>query len=153
MANRLGLKARLWRERLSYTVNPPRPLCDVCGEPLGRLGRADLHESIVPRRVAMGWPKEQRGLIYVAYNCHLLHRKCHKQAHADPDLMVAIQVCRYGFTPLKVWVDTLPFRVPYNWWHRGLDERTARLMVERRAPWAWLERHDVSMYGRQGGKW
>lgn len=131
--SRNDLKIELWRGR---TYEPGSPLCDVCGESLVT-GNAtcDMHESIVRKGVAMGWSKEDRMKISVPCNCHLVHHgKCHERAHADPDLMVAIQVARYGMQHIREWIATLPFRVPFSW-HRGYDDRTARLTVERRAPW------------------
>ena len=126
---RARLKTELWRERMDYEWGSP--LCDVCGE---SLLWCDMHESIVRRGVARGWSKEDRLKIFVPYNCHLVHRHCHGLAHGNPELMVAIQICRYGWQHVMEWVASLPFKVFFAW-DRGLDENTARTMVEGQAPW------------------
>jgi len=126
------LKVRLWRERTNYDYG--LPLCDVCGEPLWG-GQCAMHESVVRRGVARGWPKEDRVKIFVPCNCHLVcHGTCHMQAHASPDLMVAIQIVRYGMQHIREWIATLPFKVPFHW-TRGLDEEGALELVRREAPW------------------
>jgi len=109
------------------------PFCDVCGHKLGH--GPHMHESIVPKRAAMGWPKGKRGLINHRYNCHLLCcERCHQWAHAHPRRMVAIQIARYGYDEVQKWIDSLEFKVPYAW-HRGLDEAEAGRLAEiRRTP-------------------
>lgn len=92
-----------------------------------------MHEAIVAKRTAMGWPKEQRGLINHQYNCVLVHAGggtgCHLWAHAHPDTMVARLIVRYGWEALDEWVKSLPFKVPFVW-HRGiLSESEAREIV------------------------
>ncbi len=125
--SRNELKARLLMEF---------PFCDVCGARLGPQNVPDMHESIVPKRAAMGWqPKERRLLINHEYNCHLLcHGPCHEWAHAHPREMVARKIARYGMDAIHEWIETLGFKVPYAW-HRGLDEAEARRLAEiRRMP-------------------
>lgn len=136
--HRHELKARLWKMRLraytstSSTLGRACPLCDVCGEPLGS-GVADMHESVVPRRIAMGW--DNSGVIMYEYNCHLVHHvECHQLAHANPIKMVAIQIVRYGWHEIQEWIDTLPFVVEYSW-HRGLTDEAAYREVHDKAPW------------------
>ena len=121
--NRKILKKYLWRDR-------PR-LCDICGEPM-RV--CDMHESIVRRGVAQGWPLKRRSDIFVPENCHLLHPKCHSDAHANPELMVAIQMLRYGREKIQEWIDSLPFRATF-YWDRGLGMRDAYELVEAHTPW------------------
>lgn len=134
---RAQLKTELWRERMNYEWGSP--LCDVCGK---SLLWCDMHESVVRRGVARGWPKEDRARIFVPCNCHLVHHgKCHELAHAAPDLMVAIQIVRYGMQHVREWIADLPFKVPFQW-TRGLCGRTARMEVERRAPWILRQKGD-----------
>jgi len=124
---RRQLKARLWRECTDWSLEPPRPRCVVCGKPLPQSGACDMHEVIVSKKVAMGWPKEQRGLINHKYNCVLVHTGggtgCHKEAHAHPDKLVAWLISRYGWYTIDDWVHSLPFKVPFAW-HQGI--RTGR---------------------------
>lgn len=124
-----AIRAQIWRAR-SWEVEGNRPLCDVCGRPL--LQSCDFHHAIVRRGIVRkAWPDI---LLDHEINICLVHRGCHKKAHADPDLLAAIQIVRYGWHTIDQWIASLPFKAPYQW-HRGLDERVAKLTVERRAPW------------------
>lgn len=121
------------RNELKAYLRRNRHKCDACGGSLG-LG-VDMHESIVPRRVVQGWAKENRDLIMVEVNCHLVHTgACHKEAHANPPLMVAIQIVRHSKMKIQAWIDSLPFKVFYAW-DRGMCEEDAFLRVEAQAPW------------------
>ena len=107
---RNALKASLWETH---------PRCAVCDEPLP--GTCDMHECIVPKRIAAGWSKKQRWLINHRYNCVLVHSGtgCHLWAHAHPRIMVAQLIVQYTWEGLDEWVGSLPFKVPYSW-HRGI---------------------------------
>ena len=118
------------RNELKASLLSARPFCDVCGERLGP--GPDMHESIVTKQTARGWPKKKRGLINHPYNCHLLcNGDCHTWAHAHPKEMVAIQISRYGYDKIQKWIDSLEFKVPFSW-HRGLDQVEADRMAEIR---------------------
>ena len=140
---RKRLKIRLWRER-AYTeawitddeiipvalASVPLPLpagvirlptCVYCGLIIKHPDNCVMHEAIVRRGVAAGWPPKERLKIHCEENCQLLHvGKCHGRAHAEPRRMVAVQIKRYGYEHLRAWINTLPFKVPYEW-HRGLS--------------------------------
>jgi hypothetical protein len=142
-------RRQLIRERLDYSRSSMWPVCDVCG----RLIQRDLavHHTIIARRHAQGWPKEQRGLIDHEYNLCILHNyHCHlKAAHGWLGLaLVAVQIVRYGWGTIDEWVNGLPpieeiggaeigglpFKVPFMW-HRGLTEAEALALVKEKVPW------------------
>lgn len=118
LSKRNELKAWLWDERADYVLESPCPRCAVCGKPVSN---PDMHEAIVPKRAAMGWPKSKRGLINHRYNCLLVcsGTGCHLQAHACPERMVAMLILMYGWDNINEWVETLPFKVRFVW-HRGI---------------------------------
>lgn len=125
---------KLWMERLSFSVDPPAPLCDICGRPV-RVNNADMHHGVIRKGTVRGWEIEKKELLNDPLDLLIVHRTpCHKQAHARPVLCVAIQIVRYGWQRLDDWVYILPFRVAYEW-HRGLDEQAARQLVKKEALW------------------
>jgi hypothetical protein len=94
-----------------------------------------MHEVIVPKRTAMGWPKKQRGLINHRFNCVLVcpggGTGCHSWAHAHPDVMVAKIIVQRGWGTLAEWVATLPFKVPFSWYRGILNEEEARDLLRK----------------------
>jgi hypothetical protein len=119
--------------RKDLMINAVR--CDICGRPVAE---PDGHHAIVSKQDVRGWPKEQRALINEPWNLLLVHgpggQRCHKVAHANPKLCVAILVGIYTWLMIDLWVDRdLPFKERFDW-HRGIAdaEEAAEIVREWR---------------------
>lgn len=118
-------KAALWYSR--------NHICDVCGKPLAFTG-TNAHHCIARQGQAMGC-RDRDAIKYEPMNIVLVHQDvCHRKAHADPILCVAIQIVRYGWSTIDEWIQSIPWKVPFSW-HRGLTAEEALRIVEEDAPW------------------
>lgn len=108
IGKRNTLKASLWRERADYSLNPPRPLCDVCAQALPMDGGCDMHEFLIRRGHV---PKRMQDCIWSKFNCVLVHRACHERADGLKDHFRNLQIKRYGGEAIAEWLNSLPFRV------------------------------------------
>ena len=104
----LQVKASAWLERTDWALVPPRPRCDVCGEPLLTDGACDAHHWLIRRSHV---PKAQQDCIHHCINIVLLHRKCHERADGMGEHFRAVQTERYGKTAIQEWLESLPLRV------------------------------------------
>jgi hypothetical protein len=126
-----AFKSDFWSIRSSYNG----ALCDICGEPC-EFENADPHHAVIRQGQSMGMPDDVRTEVRCkVVNCNLVHHApCHEEAHANPELCVAILIAIWGYEDIDRWVGSLGFKVPFHW-NRGLTQSEAADMVKKEAPW------------------
>lgn len=104
MSKRNELKAFLWEERTDWSLEPPCPRCDICGEPTSV---PNMHEFLIRRGHV---PKKKQGCIWHKFNCVLIHQTCHERADGMKEHFKELAIERYGREAIEEWLAGLPLR-------------------------------------------